>query len=107
MIANSNSEDDVLFKYYDNRNKTRLTKLGNKAGITKDLTHSLKENGSSVLSILKKIKETGSEYAKRRIDDHKLDRRDLAMVCYNDINVSDNSDDDGHNGHRSKGNKNK
>jgi hypothetical protein len=32
-----------------------------KAGITKDLTHTLKELGSSVLSILKKIAKTGKD----------------------------------------------
>lgn len=50
---------DELFKYYDNRSKSRLNKLLTKAGITKDLTQTLKEMGSSVLSILKKIKDKG------------------------------------------------
>ena len=61
LIAFQNDDQDELFKYYDNRNKSRLHKLNNKAGVTKDLTHSLKELGSSVLSILKKIQTTGTE----------------------------------------------
>jgi len=106
LIAYSNAESDVLFKYYDNRNKTRLTKLGNKAGITKDLTHSLKETGSSVLSILKKIQSNGKMEAKKRITkaiDYKEKRKMISMVCLNDINEEDDSSDDGH--HHAKGKK--
>jgi hypothetical protein len=38
---------------------TRLNKLNTKASITKDQTHQLKEMGSTVLSILKKIVSVG------------------------------------------------
>lgn len=69
LIAFQNDDQDELFKYYDSRNSSRLKKLNNKAGVTKDLTHSLKELGSSVLSILMKIQKTGMEkgrkYAKK------------------------------------------
>ena len=54
LIAYQNSEEDQLFKFYDDRNKKRLTKLLSKASITKDLTATLKMMGSSVLSILTK-----------------------------------------------------
>ena len=100
LIAYSNAESDVLFKYYDNRNKTRLTKLGNKAGITKDLTHSLKETGSSVLSIMKKISKVGSEDAAKVIDDFEKNprgkRKDISMVCLNDIQEVDEEDEHEH-----------
>jgi len=59
LIAFQNDNQDELFKYYDNRNKTRLNKLKSKASITKDQTHELKELGSTVLSILKKIANVG------------------------------------------------
>lgn len=49
----------MLFKYFDNKNKTRLNKLNTKAGITKDLTTILRQDGSSVLSMLSRIKEAG------------------------------------------------
>jgi hypothetical protein len=65
LIAFHNDDQDELFKYYDNKNKTRLHKLNNKAGVTKDLTHSLKELGSSVLSILTKIQNTGIKKGKQ------------------------------------------
>lgn len=65
LIAFHNDDQDELFKYYDNKNKTRLHKLNNKAGVTKDLTHSLKELGSSVLSILTKIQKTGIKKGKK------------------------------------------
>lgn len=61
LIAFQNDDQDELFKYYDTRNNTRLKKLGVKATITKELTHTLKELGSSLLSILKKISSTGKE----------------------------------------------
>lgn len=61
LISFHNDDQDELFKFYDNKNKTRLRKLYNKAGVTKDLTHSLKELGSSVLSILTKIQMIGTE----------------------------------------------
>ena len=60
LIGYQNKDQDELFRYYDNRNKTRLNKLLNKAGITKDLTQTLKEMGSSVLSILKKLRDKGT-----------------------------------------------
>ena len=68
LIAFQNDDQDELFKYYDKRNKQRLTKLKAKASITKDQTQELKELGSTVLSILKKIafvgKENGEAYFK-------------------------------------------
>ena len=59
IIDFQNSETDKLFKYFDDRNMQRLTKLNGKASITKDQTHQLKEMGSTVLSILKKITNVG------------------------------------------------
>jgi len=50
-----------LFKFFDDRNAQRLKKLQNKASITKDQTHYLKEMGSTVLSILKKIVSVGEK----------------------------------------------
>jgi hypothetical protein len=38
LIEFGNTDQDMLFKYFDNKNKTRLNKLNTKAGITKDLT---------------------------------------------------------------------
>lgn len=64
LIAFQNDNQDELFKYYDNRNKARLNKLNLKATITKDQTLALKELGSTVLSILKKIKHEGEKRAK-------------------------------------------
>lgn len=61
IIDYQNSETDKLFKYFDDRNMTRLNKLNTKASITKDQTHQLKEMGSTVLSILKKITDVGSK----------------------------------------------
>ena len=46
LISYHNSSQDQLFKYYDNRNKSRLNKLSRKAGITRDLTQTLLEMGS-------------------------------------------------------------
>ena len=39
IIDFQNSETDKLFKYFDDRNMQRLTKLNGKASITKDQTH--------------------------------------------------------------------
>lgn len=61
IIDFQNSETDKLFKYFDDRNMTRLNKLNTKASITKDQTHQLKEMGSTVLSILKKIVSVGQK----------------------------------------------
>jgi hypothetical protein len=57
-----------LFRYYDSKNNTRLKKLETKASITKDLTHSLKELGSSLLSVLKKINSNGKTLGKAKWD---------------------------------------
>ena len=38
LIEFGNTDQDMLFKYFDNKNKSRLNKLNTKAGITKDLT---------------------------------------------------------------------
>ncbi len=40
----------MLFKYFDNKNKTRLNKLNTKAGITKDLTTILRI-GNTILKM--------------------------------------------------------
>lgn len=57
-----------MFRYYDSKNNTRLKKLETKASITKDLTHSLKELGSSLLSVLKKINSNGKTLGKAKWD---------------------------------------
>ena len=59
LISHHNSSQDQLFKYYDNKNKSRLTKLGRKAGITRDLTQTLLELGSQVNSQYQRITQGG------------------------------------------------
>lgn len=61
IVNFQNTETDKLFKFFDDRNAQRLKKLQNKASITKDQTHFLKEMGSTVLSILKKIVSVGEK----------------------------------------------
>jgi hypothetical protein len=65
LIAFQNDNQDMLFKYYDKRNKTRLNKLNLKATITKDQTLELKELGSTILSILNKIENVGKDNVKK------------------------------------------
>lgn len=74
LIAFQNDDQDELFKFYDTRNNTRLKKLGVKATITKELTHTLKELGSSLLSILKKIAQTGKEKGFERFENNNKEK---------------------------------
>ena len=55
IIANQNTDQDELFKFYDNRNKTRLRKLRTKATSTEAQTQELLILASTVLSVLKGI----------------------------------------------------
>lgn len=59
LIAYQNSNQDQLFQYYDNRNKTRLRKLKNKATITENQTNDLRVLANQVLSILRKAISEG------------------------------------------------
>lgn len=65
LIAFQNDDQDELFNYYDNRQKTRLRKMQRKAVDTQTGTNDIKMVGSSVLSILNKIFNLGS-YIKRQ-----------------------------------------
>ena len=56
LIAFECEDQDLLFKYYDTRNKTRLNKLNKKATNTEKLTSQLIENSKEVFNILKEIK---------------------------------------------------
>ena len=61
LIAFQNANQDQLFAYYDNRNKTRLRKLREKATVTQQQTEDLRILASSVLSILQKIAHFGQQ----------------------------------------------
>ena len=51
----------MLFKFYDNRNKSRLRKLRQKASITSKLTEDLMQLAISVSTILNKIDDNGQK----------------------------------------------
>lgn len=55
LIAFCNDDQDELFRYYDNRNKTRLNKLHKKAQFTHQQTVSLIEMAKQSVSVLKHI----------------------------------------------------
>jgi len=82
LIAFQNADQDQLFKYYDNRNKTRLRKLRDKAKTTVSQTEELRILASRVLSILKKISDMGSLKGKHRINTQKV------LVTADDIKES-------------------
>lgn len=42
LIAFQNDDQDELFRYYDNRNKTRFNKLSSKASETRSVTSNLR-----------------------------------------------------------------
>lgn len=43
LIAFQNDDQDEIFNYYDQRNKNRTGKLGNKGRRTQDITGNIKE----------------------------------------------------------------
>jgi len=55
LIDFQNDDQDELFNFYDNRNKTRLRKLSRRAAETETQTEDLKKLANSVLSIMNKI----------------------------------------------------
>ncbi|CDW71841.1 UNKNOWN [Stylonychia lemnae] len=67
LIAFQNDDQDELFRYYDNRNKTRYNKLNVKASETKFDTQNLRQLGSSLLSILNKINFIGKYFKNTNI----------------------------------------
>jgi hypothetical protein len=52
LIAFECEDQDLLFKYYDTRNKTRLNKLNKKANNTEKLTKQLIDDSNEVFKIL-------------------------------------------------------
>jgi len=60
LIAYQNEDQDELFKFYDNRNKTRLRKLRDKATVSEKLVEELNKLSLQVLSTIKRIQEIGS-----------------------------------------------
>jgi hypothetical protein len=70
IIGYQNSEQDVLFGFYDDKNKMRLLKLKEKAMLTKKLTKDLQELTNTILSILYKI---GSMSSLSKIHTKKVD----------------------------------
>jgi len=72
----------MLFKYYDNRNKSRLRKLREKAKTTSKLTDDLKQLAITVSTILNKIDANGQKgglraAAKKEYDNLVLTEEDL------------------------------
>ena len=61
QVAFANKATDMLFKYYDNRNKSRLRKLREKAKTTSKLTNDLKQLAITVSTILNKIDDNGQK----------------------------------------------
>eukprot|EP00349_Pseudokeronopsis_sp_Brazil_P012546 CAMPEP_0202979890 /NCGR_PEP_ID=MMETSP1396-20130829/85924_1 /ASSEMBLY_ACC=CAM_ASM_000872 /TAXON_ID= /ORGANISM="Pseudokeronopsis sp., Strain Brazil" /LENGTH=73 /DNA_ID=CAMNT_0049719531 /DNA_START=734 /DNA_END=955 /DNA_ORIENTATION=- len=59
LIAFQNDDQDELFNYYDNRQKTRLRKLNKKAAFTLGQSEELKNLSNSVLGVLTNIIEIG------------------------------------------------
>ena len=55
LIAFECEDQDLLFKYYDTRNKTRLNKLNKKANNTEKLTKQLIDDSNEVYKILEEI----------------------------------------------------
>ena len=52
IIANNFDDQDELFKYFDDRNKTRLNKLLKKTEMTRKTTEKLIDTASDTLKVL-------------------------------------------------------
>ena len=59
IIACQNQEQDMLFKFYDNRNKNRLRKLQTQADRSHTLTETLQQDSTTLTSVLKRIETQG------------------------------------------------
>ena len=60
IIACQNNEQDMLFKFYDSRNKNRLRKLQTRASTTFQKADDLQKQAGTITSVLKRIDEMGS-----------------------------------------------
>lgn len=61
-IAFQNDDQDELFRYYDNRSKTRFNKLFKKANDSRFELQQVREVGSQLLSILNRISQIGRNF---------------------------------------------
>lgn len=59
IIANNFDDQDELFKYFDDRNKSRLNKLNKKTNLTKLTTAKLIKTAEYTLGVIQKIDQSG------------------------------------------------
>lgn len=66
LISFQNDDLDELFQYYDTRSKKRVNKVTAKAAEIRMDTKNLRQVGSTVLSILKKINFVGNVFGRKK-----------------------------------------